>query len=208
MKRWIFVVTALVTLCAAEAQEEGFEPLVTKQDGKYSKAGWNHYGPGNFELDRSTGVLRTDDGLGLFWYAGKQFGDFVLELDYLCIEKASDSGIFLRIPMVPASDAYAEHAFEVQILDAGEGVQQTGGIYDAVAPSELAAKSAGEWNHLKVTFQGNRITVVLNGKQVTDWEAEPRGRVRDFAPRGYIGLQNHDTRSLVFYKNIYVKELP
>ena len=55
---------------------------------------------------------------------------------------------------------------------------------------------------------GHHITVELNGKRVTDWEAEPRGKVKDFAPRGYIGLQNHDVRSLVFFKNLQVKELP
>jgi hypothetical protein len=43
---------------------------------------------------------------------------------------------------------------------------------------------------------------------VVDWEAEPRGKVRDFAPRGYIGLQNHDDRSPVYFRNIFVRELP
>jgi hypothetical protein len=43
---------------------------------------------------------------------------------------------------------------------------------------------------------------------VIDWEAEPRGKVEDFAERGYIGLQNHDDRSPVYFRNIYVRELP
>lgn len=207
MKQWIFVVTVLVALPAARAQDAGIE-LLTAQDGEYSKHGWNHYGPGNFEIDKNTGVLRSDDGVGLFWYAVQQFGDFVLELDYMCLEKEAESGVFLRVPSVPASDDYALHSFEVPIHDAGEGSYQTGGIVDAVAPSELAAKEPGRWNHFKITFQGNHVTVELNGKRVTDWEAEPRGKVKDFAPRGYVGLQNHDVRSLVFFKNLKVTELP
>jgi hypothetical protein len=49
--------------------------------------------------------------------------------------------------------------------------------------------------------------VELNGKPVLDWEAEPRGKVRDCAPEGYIGLQNHDSRSPVFFRNVFIKEL-
>jgi hypothetical protein len=40
---------------------------------------------------------------------------------------------------------------------------------------------------------------------VLDWEVEPRGKVEDSAPRGYIGLQNHDDSSSVHFRNIYVK---
>jgi hypothetical protein len=32
--------------------------------------------------------------------------------------------------------------------------------------------------------------------------------VTDFAARGYIGLQNHDDHSPVYFRNIYVKALP
>lgn len=31
--------------------------------------------------------------------------------------------------------------------------------------------------------------------------------VADFAPRGYIGLQNHDEQNPVYFRNIYVKDL-
>ena len=65
----------------------------------------------------------------------------------------------------------------------------------------------GQWNHMKVSFVGNVITVEINGQQVVNWKAEPRGKIRDFAPEGYIGLQNHDSNALIQFKNIYVKEL-
>ena len=68
-------------------------------------------------------------------------------------------------------------------------------------------RSTGEWNHFKITFQGSRLQVELNGELVVDWEAEPRGKVEDFAPRGYVGLQNHDSESPVFFRNIWLKEL-
>jgi hypothetical protein len=173
----------------------------------YEKHGWNHYGPGYFECDPKTGVLKSQGGMGLLWYAPKMFKDFVLELDFKCAKKETNSGIFLRVPAVPVSDDYIYHSLEIQIYDAGEGKYATGAAYDAEAPRSLASKPAGEWNHYKITFQGKRLQIELNGQLVMDWQAEPRGKVKDIAPAGYIGLQNHDSTSPVYFKDIFIKEL-
>ncbi len=193
----------------SEVQEvpEGYTELLGRWNGRYTKAGWNHYGPGYFELDPETGILTSHGGMGLFWYSVKDFGDFVLELDFMCSTETTNSGVFLRVPGVPASNDYIYHSFEVQIYDAGEGIHMTGAAYDAEAPTHPASHAPGEWNHFRITFQGDRLQVELNGEQVLDWEAEPRGKVEDFAPRGYIGLQNHDDESPVYFRNIRLKEL-
>jgi hypothetical protein len=189
--------------------QDGFEQILKQHDGRYSKHGWNHYGPGYFDLDPESGVLTSHGGMGLFWYAVKQYGDFVLDLEFKCADDKTNSGIFLRVPAVPASDDYIYHSFEIQINDAAEeGIHQTAAVYDAEAPSARVSKAPGEWNRFRITFQGSHLTVELNGQQVIDWEAEPRGKVADFTSRGYIGLQNHDDRSPVFFRNIYVKQLP
>lgn len=186
---------------------EGYEEILKRTGGRYSKQGWNHYGPGHFTLDEKSGVLKGHGGMGLFWYGAEKYRDFILELDYRCEDEFTNSGIFLRVPEVPASDDYIYHSFEVQINDAGEGVHKTGAVYDAEAPVADAAKPAGEWNHIRITFQGRLIRVELNGVLVVDWKAEPRGKVKDFASEGYIGLQNHDSRSPVYFRNIFVKKL-
>jgi len=184
-----------------------YEEILGRSDGRYSMHGWNHYGPGYFELDERTGVLKSQGGMGLLWYSVRKFKDFVLELDFKCFQKETNSGVFLRIPAVPASNDYINHSFEIQISEAGEGIHRTGAVYDAEAPKAAASRSIGEWNHFKITFQGSRIQVELNGQAVLDWNAEPRGKVKDFAPEGYIGLQNHDSIAPVFFKNICIKEL-
>jgi sugar phosphate isomerase/epimerase len=186
---------------------EGYEQLLKRYDGLYEKHGWNHYGPGYFELDEKSGVLKSQGGMGLLWYSRKKFRDFILELDYKCSKKDTNSGVFLRVPEVPTSDDYIYHSFEIQIYDAGEGIHKTGAAYDAEAPKLDAAKPTGEWNHMKITFVGKHLIVELNGKTILDWEAQPRGKVHDFALEGYIGLQNHDSQSPVYFKNIYIKEL-
>ncbi len=185
----------------------GYDQLLKRSGWVYEKHGWNHYGPGHFELDPKTGVLKSQGGMGLLWYSARKYKDFVLELDFKCSRKDTNSGVFLRVPAVPASDDYIYHSFEIQIEDAGEGIHATGAAYDAEAPRVTASKPAGEWNHYKITFQGKRLKVELNGTLVLDWEAEPRGKVKDFAAEGYIGLQNHDSLSPVYFRDIFIKEL-
>jgi sugar phosphate isomerase/epimerase len=186
---------------------EGYEQILKQSSWGYSKQGWNHYGPGYFVLEDRTGVLMGQGGMGLFWYAAKKYKDFILELDYKCADKFTNSGIFLRVPEMVVSDDYIYHSFEIQIDDASQGIHKTGAAYDAEAPRVDAAKPSGEWNHFKISCIGNRIQVELNDVLVLGWEAEPRGKVKDFAREGYIGLQNHDSRSSVYFRNIYVKEI-
>jgi hypothetical protein len=158
-------------------------------------------------LDRKTGVLECHGGMGLFWYSKKKYKNFILELDYKTSEPKANSGIFLRVPDIPVSDDYIYHSFEIQINDAGKGKHKTAAVYDAQAASKDVSKPSGEWNHYKITFQDDRIQIELNGEQVNDWLASPSGKVADFAEEGYIGLQNHDWDTNIYFRNIFIKEL-
>ena len=115
-----------------DLEAEGFERLLQqRRNGTYSKAGWNHYGPGYFELDTETGVVASRGGMGLFWYSVEEYGDFILDLEFMSEVENANSGVFVRVPGVPSSDDYIYHAWEVQIYDVGEGIHQTGAVYDA-----------------------------------------------------------------------------
>jgi len=192
-----------------EELADGFVPLIGEwENGGFNKHGWNHYGPGWFTLDHETGILASHGGMGLLWYSAEMLGDFVLRLEFNTSVPDSNSGIFLRVPEMVTSDEYIYHSFEIQIhATAPEAVHRTGAVYDAEAPSEDRAKAPGEWNDMEISFVGERITVVLNGTQVVDWSAEPAGKVADFAPRGYIGLQNHDSDNSTWFRSIRVKRL-
>jgi hypothetical protein len=196
--------------------------LLVMKDNRYVLDGWQHQGPGGFTLDEKAGVLKSHGGMGLLYYAAKQYGDFTLELDFRCADKTTNSGVFLRVPAEPTNDDYIYHSFEIQIDDsAREGIHRTGAVYDAEAPLEdglkrleQAAKKPdetavkpGEWRHYAITFRGSHITVVLNDVELVNWDAVPRGKVKDFAPRGYVGLQNHDDKSPVEFRNIVIREI-
>jgi hypothetical protein len=186
---------------------QDYEEILAWSRGRYAKHGWNHYGPGYFELDAKTGVLKGQGGMGLFWYSRQKYKDFILDLEYRCADEFTNSGVFVRVPEMLTSDAYIYHSFEIQINDAGKGIHKTAAVYDAEAPRIDNFKTSGEWNHMKIILIGKQIKVEINGKQVLDWSAEPRGKVRDFAEEGYVGLQNHDSRSPIYFRNIFIKEL-
>ena len=186
---------------------QDYEEILSRSFRTYSKHSWNHYGPGYFDLDQNTGILKGNGGMGLFWFSRKKFKDFILDLEYRCSDKFTNSGIFLRIPDMVVSNEYIFHSFEIQINDSGKGIHKTAAVYDAEPPIKDAFKPSGEWNHMKIICTGGGIKVELNGVMVLDWEAEPRGKVRDFAGEGYFGLQNHDSRSPIYFRNIFIKEI-
>lgn len=140
-----------------------------------------------------------DPALSGSWLRTKRaYGDFVLEFDYAV---QGNSGVFLRAGMErnPAFTGY-----EMQILsDQGRAPSKSsaGGIYDVVAASRNMSRPAGEWNHVMIRCEGNRVQITWNGEKVVDYAEANRSR------RGYIGLQNHDERSVVKFRNLRVTEL-
>lgn len=128
----------------------------------------------------------------------REYGDFILEFEYSI---QGNSGVFLRsgLERNPAFTGY-----EMQILsDAGRPPTKgsAGGLYDVVAATKNMSRPAGEWNQVRITYQGTRIQIVWNGELVVGYADANRSR------RGYIGLQNHDERCLVKFRNLRVTEL-
>jgi hypothetical protein len=92
--------------------------------------------------------------------------------------------------------------YEIQIDDgAGNPLHKTGAIYDFSAPAKFVSNHPGEWNNMKIEVVNQSYTVFINGERVIDFVGD-----RQFS--GYIGLQSHDDRSTVFFRNIQIKEVP
>jgi hypothetical protein len=152
----------------------------------------------------------------------KVWDDFELALDFKISPKCN-SGIFIRtFPLKPRPGKdVGFNGIEVAVDDTKtNGFHDTGAIYDLVMPSKYAMKPAGEWNHIVITCDRNKIAVELNGEIVTkmnldDWtepNKRPDGSQHKFDiaykthPRkGHIGLQDHG--SDCWYKNIKLRRL-
>jgi hypothetical protein len=147
------------------------------------------------------GIL-TYDGKGNNLQTVKDYGDFELYVDWK-IHKNGDSGIYLRgNPQVQIWDPDSKPA---------EGVG-SGGLYNnmkhAKNPLKKADKPVGEWNTFHIIMKGDRVTVYLNGEKVVDntplenfWD-----KGKPLPSKGPIELQHHGDR--LWFKNIYIKELP
>ncbi len=165
--------------------------------------GWRQAGPGGFDV--VDGTLQSFGGMGLLWYAKKQFTDFILKVDWKVAHLSDNSGVFLRFPD-PGNDPWVavNNGYEVQIDDLGapngNPIYKTGGIYNFAAPTKVASNPVGEWNSYEIHAVGQKYTVILNGDEVTDF-------VGQRSTKGYIGLQNHDGTSTVTFRNIRIMEL-
>lgn len=190
---------AVLTGCAGagEATQESPPPnqWIDLFDGR-SLEGWTMTGPGSFTLEED-GSMLSHGGMGLFYYADRKFDDFVLELDWKVETDSTNSGVFVRFPEAPDPWVPVNTGYEIQIDDSQDPAHVTGAIYDFSAPFRVNSNPAGEWNTYRIEVTGQRYQVYLNGEKVNDFFG-------DRSTEGYIGVQNHDENSKVWFRNIRV----
>jgi hypothetical protein len=154
---------------------------------------------------------------------GTPLENYVLALDFK-ITPHCNSGIFVRtMPLTSRADKNVGYnGIEIAIDDTkSASYYDTGAFYDLVKPTKNAMKVIGEWNHIIITSDRNRMSVVLNGEPVSridlDEFREPNKRpdgsahkfdvaYKDHPRKGYIGLQDHG--SDCWFRNIKLKRLP
>jgi hypothetical protein len=120
------------------------------------------------------------------------------ELEY-AVNERGNSGVHFR-SRTDKNPSFT--GYEMQIVDDhGKEARKTGtgSIYDVVAPRKNMSKPAGEWNQARITCQGKRIQITLNGETVVDHES-------DRSAKGYIGLQNHDAHAVIKFRNLRIME--
>jgi len=176
--------------------------------------GWEHVGPGGFELESS--LLKPHGGMGLLWYTREKIGNAVIRVVFKPVQDSSNSGVFIRIPEKPTESWMpVNRGYEVQIDNADDDYHCTGVLY-SLTKAMARPQKAGEWNTMEITLDGPHTIVVLNGVKVTDYtegQSVPLKRKSyepDRGPRpneGYIGLQNHSDKDIVYFKEVALKKL-
>lgn len=162
----------------------------------------DHWKVENGVLVFSPGLQKTGRSLA----TAKDYGDFEMYVDWK-IEKAGDSGIYVRgTPQIQIWDPEAE----------AQNAVGSGGLFNNAKhpskPTKRADKPVGEWNTFWIKMVGEKVWVKLNGEMVVDgvvlenyWERKEKPDQPVF-PTGQIELQNHG--NTLYFKNIYIKELP
>jgi hypothetical protein len=203
---------------AAGAQSGEWKQLFNGKD----LTGWKHVGPGRMVV--TDGVIETQGGMGLLYWAGGKIGNAVVRIVFKMRDANDNSGVFIRIPEEPA-DAWmpVNRGYEIQIDNQPEKSGEndyhvTGCLYSINKALARPGKGSGEWNTLEVTLDGLRTIVAVNGVKVTDvtegrmWLIPPKWF--DFEPdrgprpaEGYFGLQNHGPHDVVFFKEVAIRPL-
>ena len=202
------IITLLLTAGLIPAAE--WTPLF---NGK-NLDGWEMVGPGRFVVEDS--ALKTEGGMGLLFYSREKFGDCTIRVVFKTASKRANSGVFIRLPEHPKDPWYAVHnGYEVQIDEADDDWHATGAIYSLSKTEARNQKPIGEWNTMDITLKGQITTVFLNGTKVNEFHGgqEVPERKQWFEPirgprpdAGYIGLQNHDQASVLYFREVSVKK--
>ncbi len=201
---------AAMPLMAAESDWK------TLFDGK-SFAGWNN---GSGQPPAKSWVIRDGamvrEGAGGYVWTNERYGNFVLELEY---QTEGNSGIFLRTDK-PGDCVQTGLEIQVDVPSKAPSKHSTGALYDAQAPTRVADKPKGEWNHVVITAKGSKIAVELNGEKIIDADLDqwtkshqnPDGSqnkfdkaLKNFCREGFIGFQDHG--NVVAYRNVRIKPL-
>jgi hypothetical protein len=166
----VLCVPSLVLAADGPKPEEKFVALF---DGK-TLDGWKVE---KCEVEVQDGCILLKGGNG-WMYTEKQYGDFVLELEFKPLKKEGfDSGVYIRAEARPEK---ANWPARNQINLRQDLFCQIKEIKEAAAQPELA--KPGEWNRMRVTVIGKTATLEMNRK--TAWKIESLKK-----PTGYIGLQ-------------------
>jgi PKD repeat protein len=174
----------------------GYEPIF---DGTAdSLRGWVQAPSGSFTL-KPDGSLLSQGGLGMLWYAGREFGDFSLRLQFRDTAPdpaRSNSGVFVRFPdprtpleqrppgscgtigsarTSPAWVAiYCGHEIQIYDGDTGEP-QKTGSVYnfDPVGLPGSGATPKGVWSDYEIRVVGQHYTIIRNGVVINEFDNTP-----------------------------------
>lgn len=215
MKHFKTLLIYIIVLSSCSGQNKEWKQLFNGKD----LSGWEQIGPGEFVVE--DGILKTVGGMGMILYPAEKFSNIVIRVVYTVKDNDCNSGVFIRIPEKPSDEWEAVNTgYEVQIDNGtrhvGGDFHCTGVLYSLTKAMAHPQKSPGEWNIMEITLDGQRTIVYLNGEKITDYSEgdEVPPKVRDFEPdrgprpeSGYIGLQNHDDLSTVYFKEVAVKSL-
>lgn len=126
----------------------------------------------------------------------------------------SNSGIYLHTTYQDAG--WPSAGYECQVNATHSDAKKSGGLYGVADVMDKAPHADDEWFDYSIKVEGRRILVMINGKVTTDW-TEPEGwdpakSLKGMPGRklgeGTIAIQGHDPKSVVHYKDMFLKPLP
>lgn len=191
-------------------------------------AGWHGYNmsifPDCWAIEDGCLTMNTTGGAeSQDIITNKVYKNFAFSVDYKT-DTAANSGIIWQVKEDPKYKFPYETGPEMQIIDDEgwpgklEEWQKSGANYAMYTAKVKAHKPVGEWNNILLVVNNNKVTQILNGVTVVEYEKytdewtklRNSGKWADYPDygkydEGNISLQNHGSK--VWFRNIKIKEL-
>jgi hypothetical protein len=174
--------------------------------------GWESVGNGLWHVMKDGTVVgqRGPKAVHQAWlYTRQDFSQFDVSFDYW-VREGGNSGISVRDTSrgrwAVGADWDAEKTpshigYEIQIHAEPKQRYPSGSIYlFAAAPDGV--EITNEWNRMELSVRDSGMTVKLNGRVVAQHAGDPQR-----AKSGPLGLQLHDGRTVVFFRNLKIREV-
>ena len=181
---------------AGEEDEKGFVSLFNGKD----LTGWKISDNGKWRVDDGRIVA---NGARSHLFTEKEYKNFEFKAEVMATP-GSNSGIYFHTKF--QKTGWPMHGYESQVNVTQRDPVKTGSIYGVVKLFKTPAKD-NQWWTQHIIVKGRNIVVKINGETVIDY-TEPEGvKGTHRLNKGSFALQAHDPKSVVYYRNIRVKEL-
>ena len=161
-------------------------------------------------------------------WSAVDYEDFMLDFDYK-LDPAANSGVVIY---AIDTEKWIPGSIEIQLLDDNHPRWKkdpphlkNSSLYGHLGPSATPAKPAGEWNHMTVVAQGQRIRVSVNGVQTIDadisvWKdakTNPDGSKipgwlsvpwAEIPTTGRVGFQGMHGGAKPYFRNVRIAKIP
>jgi hypothetical protein len=215
---------APVNTLTSKEKRHGWQVLF---DGR-NTTGWHGYNMTVFPdcwtiEDNAFTMTTTGAAESLDIITNKVYKSFAFSIEYK-LTKGANSGIIFQVAEDPKYKFPYETGPEFQVIDQDnwpdplEDLQICGANYAMYPPKTKPYKPLGEWNHILLVVNGNKVTQILNGEVIVEYvknsdewkKLRESGKWVNFPDygkydEGHISLQNHGTK--VWYRNIKIKEI-
>ncbi len=191
------------------------------------------FGENLSEAHFDTAAWKVDEGIlsaskdEAIWTT-REFENFELDIDFRN-DNGTNSGVVIYCTDMKD---WIPNSVEVQIADDhyakwsdAKSYERCGAIFGHLGPkADKIVKKPGQWNHMRVRCVGKHISVILNGRKVTDMDmslwisgtenpdgsAIPAWLPKPFASlptKGYIGLQGKHGEATIWFRNMKIRNV-
>ncbi|MCA9202342.1 MAG: DUF1080 domain-containing protein, partial [Planctomycetales bacterium] len=155
--------------------------------------GWEKGSDANWRVE--SGVIAVDGGERGLLCTTAEFANYELHVEFRSA-KGTNSGVFLRTPLVTSPDDITTKCYELNIADSDNPFPTGSLVKRAKAEGNF---DSDDWQTFDVTVDGGQVNVKLDGAEILTYtDPNPVGR-------GRIGLQLNE--GLVEFRNVRLRPL-